>query len=172
MAGRDGTFRVLAREFPLAGSTGWLLVAVDHDDVTDPLGIVVTTLAMLVPIVVAVLATVTWWLTGRVLRPVDDIRTTLDGIQGSDLSRRVPAPGTGDDVDRLAGSVNRALDRLEDAVDRQRRFVADASHELRSPLTRIRAELEVDLAHPSSADPRHTEERVLHETLAMQRLVG
>jgi signal transduction histidine kinase len=169
--GLDGTYRVLVRETPVGDAAGWLLVAVEYDDVTDPLGTVITTSAVLVPLVVVVLGVVTWWLTGRVLRPVDDIRTTLDGIQASDLSRRVPEPGTGDDIDRLAGTVNRALDRLEDAVDRQRRFVADASHELRSPLTRIRAELEVDLAHPDSADPRETERRVLDETLAMQRLV-
>jgi signal transduction histidine kinase len=169
--GLEGTYRVLVRVTPVGDASGRLLVAVEYDDVTDPLGTVITTSAVLVPLVVVVLGVVTWWITGRVLRPVDDIRTTLDGIQASDLSRRVPEPGTGDDIDRLAGTVNRALDRLEDAVDRQRRFVADASHELRSPLTRIRAELEVDLAHPDSADPRDTERRVLAETLAMQQLV-
>lgn len=67
--------------------------------------------------------------------------------------------------------VGRMLDRVEDAARRQRRFVADASHELRSPLTRIRSELEVDLAHPGGADLRATHRSVLEEAVALERLV-
>jgi signal transduction histidine kinase len=63
------------------------------------------------------------------------------------------------------------LDRIEDAARRQQRFVADASHELRSPLARIRTELEVDLAHPAGADPAATTRSVLSETIGMQALV-
>ena len=69
-------------------------------------------------------------------------------IGGSNLSRRVPEPATGDEIDRLARSMNQTLDRLENAVRRQQRFVADASHELARPLTRIRSEVELTLAQP------------------------
>jgi signal transduction histidine kinase len=63
------------------------------------------------------------------------------------------------------------LARLEDATERQRRFVADASHELRSPLTGMRAQLEVDLEHPELADWQATERDVLGDAIRMQRLV-
>jgi signal transduction histidine kinase len=67
--------------------------------------------------------------------------------------------------------MNAMLARLEESSDRQRRFVADASHELRSPLARMRAELEVDRAHPETADPASTADSVLTETVGLQRLV-
>jgi len=66
--------------------------------------------------------------------------------------------------------MNAMLDRVEDANDRQQRFIADASHELRNPLTRIRSELEVDLAHPDTADRALTHRGILDETIALQRL--
>ena len=82
-----------------------------------------------------------------------------------------PSPTTEDEIGRLARTMNAMLARLEDATDRQRRFVADASHELRSPLTGIRAQLEVDLAHPEHADWQATERDVLDDAIRLQRLV-
>lgn len=67
--------------------------------------------------------------------------------------------------------MNDMLERVEMATRRQRQFVADASHELRSPLTRMRAELEVDLVHPAGADPWETHESVLEEVIGLERLV-
>jgi len=75
-------------------------------------------------------------------------------IGGESLDRRVPVPGSGDEIARLAQTMNGMLERLERSSERQRRFVADASHELRGPLTRIRTELEVDLAHLPQDDPK------------------
>ena len=66
--------------------------------------------------------------------------------------------------------MNEMLDRVDGASQRQQRFLADASHELRSPLTRIRAELEVDLAHPDAAELLATHRSVLDETVGLQRL--
>ena len=66
--------------------------------------------------------------------------------------RRVPVPATGDEIDRLARTMNEMLDRLEASAHRQRAFVADASHELRSPMTVIRTSLEVGLARPEATD--------------------
>ena len=79
-------------------------------------------------------------------------------------------PPGDDEVARLARTMNDMLERVDDASQRQRRFVADASHELRSPLTRIRTELEVDLAHPDQADLLATHASVLDETVGLQRL--
>ena len=98
-----------------------------------------------IPIVVIALAALIWWLVGRTLLPIEAIRREVADISGRNLNRRVPQPRTGDEIARLASTMNAMLDRVEEAADRQQRFVADASHELRSPLTRIRTELEVDL---------------------------
>ncbi|MFD7643032.1 ATP-binding protein [Kitasatospora sp. NPDC059795] len=107
-----------------------------------------TALAVGVPALVLLVAAVTWGVTGRALRPVEAIRAEVAEITDRDLHRRVPVPPTGDEVARLAVTVNATLDRLEDAGLRQRRFIADASHELRSPIAVLRTQLEVALAHP------------------------
>ena len=119
----------------------------------------------------AVLALLTWVLVGRTLRPVERIRAEVAGIGGTDLDRRVPVPAGDDEVSRLATTMNDMLARVERAQARQRRFVADASHELRSPMTRMRTELEVDLAHPDTADPEATHRSVLEEVVGLQQLV-
>jgi signal transduction histidine kinase len=95
------------------------------------------------PVLVGAAGLGAWLLAGRALRPVEAIRTEVESITGSTLDRRVPVPSSGDEVARLAATMNAMLDRLEDASNRQQRFVADASHELRSPVTAIRTELEV-----------------------------
>lgn len=105
------------------------------------------------PVLLLVVGSVTWLVTRRALRPVEDIRTEMAAITASeDLSRRVPEPGTRDEVARLARTTNETLAALESSVERQRRFVADASHELRSPIASLRTQLEVGEAHPGLLD--------------------
>ncbi|MFJ1697754.1 ATP-binding protein [Streptomyces sp. NPDC087532] len=111
--------------------------------------------AMLIglPVLLLVVAGVTWLVTRRALRPVEGIRREMAVITASeDLSRRVPEPGSGDEIARLARTTNETLTALEASVDRQRRFVADASHELRSPIASLRTQLEVGAAHPELLD--------------------
>jgi signal transduction histidine kinase len=92
-----------------------------------------------------------WLVVGRALRPVERIRLAVTEITAADLARRVPEPATDDEIAALARTMNDMLARLDAAAERQRRFVADASHELRSPLTAIRTGLQVGLAHPDKA---------------------
>ena len=96
---------------------------------------------------------------GRLLFRTEAVGATAaaagGGVAGASSSR-IAARGGHDEVRVLADASDRMLDRLEDAFARQRGFVADASHELRSPLTRMRTELEVDLAHRDRADPYAT----------------
>jgi signal transduction histidine kinase len=162
-----GPARVLAE--PVGDAT--VYVAGTLEDVDGSTSVLMRSLGAGVPVSTAVLAGLVWWLVGRVLRPVEDIRTEVDRINASRLDRRVSEPPAADEVARLAHTMNAMLDRLAGSAERQRRFVADAAHELRGPLARIRAELEVDAAHPGSADLPATHASVLAETGNLQRLV-
>lgn len=103
-------------------------------------------------VLVVVLTTAGAQLTGRVFGAVDDIVRQARRIGGRTLAERLPHPGTRDEIGRLIDTLNDMLARLEHAFEAQRRFTADASHELRSPLSRLRTELEITLRRPRSAD--------------------
>jgi signal transduction histidine kinase len=124
------------------------------------------------PLLLATVALVTWWVTGRALRPVEAIRSEVAEITGHALHRRVPVPAAQDEIARLARTMNATLDRLEDAVVRQRRFIADASHELRSPITVLRTQLEVALAHPDPALWPDLVSDALEDTVRLQDLAA
>ncbi|MET7517141.1 HAMP domain-containing sensor histidine kinase [Streptomyces sp. NPDC005480] len=116
-------------------------------------GTALTVMLIGFPALLGVVAAVTWLVTRRALRPVEGIRSEMSAITASqDLARRVPEPGTHDEVARLARTTNETLAALETSVERQRRFVADASHELRSPIASLRTQLEVGAAHPELLD--------------------
>lgn len=164
-------FLFVTRAVPSTNAPLVVVVGAPLDDVTDSTRALARSLLLGGPLVVAVLAALVWWLVGRTLRPVEAIRAGVTEIGGSDLHRRVPVPPGNDEVARLARTMNDMLGRVERSAERQQHFVADASHELRSPLTRIRSELEVDLAHPIGADPAATHRSVLDEVDGLQRLV-
>ena len=127
--------------------------------------------AMLIglPLLLGVVAGVTWMVTGRALRPVEGIRREMAAITASeDLARRVPEPGTHDEIARLARTTNETLTALEASVERQRRFVADASHELRSPIASLRTQLEVAAAHPELLDL----DGAVEDTVRLQHLAA
>ncbi|MFI0446778.1 ATP-binding protein [Actinomadura sp. 6N118] len=105
------------------------------------------------PLLLAVVAAVTWLVTRRALHPVAAIRGELTEITSSgDLTRRVPVPRSRDEVADLAAATNQTLAALERSVTRQRAFVADAAHELRTPIASLRTHLEVAAAHPQLLD--------------------
>ncbi|MEU5695842.1 HAMP domain-containing sensor histidine kinase [Actinosynnema sp. NPDC020468] len=125
-----------------------------------------------IPLAVLFVALIAWVVTGRALRPVEAIRRELAGIGEHELDRRVPVPPSDDEVARLARTTNATLDRLADSLVRQRRFVADASHELRSPLASLRTGLEVALVHADRADWPTTAGRALADVQRLQDLAA
>jgi signal transduction histidine kinase len=169
--GDDDPMRLLSRSIDTPEGAAVIHVAAPSDDIADSVATLQRSLLVAVPLAAATLALLTWFLVGRTLRPVERIRAEVAEIGGTDLDRRVPVPAADDEISRLATTMNEMLARVERAQARQRRFVADASHELRSPLTRMRTELEVDLEHPATADPVATQRSVLEEVVGLQHLV-
>lgn len=167
----DSSFRVVARRVTTRTGSYIVYVAGSLDTVGTSTESVARLLLIGLPVLLLVVGGTTWVVSGRALQPVEAIRQEVEAIGAEDLHRRVPAPDTADEIGRLARTMNAMLVRLDDATERQRRFVADASHELRSPLTGIRARLEVDLAYPEGADWRATERDVLEDAVRLQHLV-
>ena len=129
-------------------------------------------LAIGVPVLLVLACGTVWLVTGHALRPVEQIRAAVTAVTSADLSQRVPEPGTDDEIGRLARTMNDMLARLDDAAARQRRFVADASHELRSPLTAIRTGLEVGLSHPDRAPWPQIAHRAVRQSQRLEDLIA
>ncbi len=125
-----------------------------------------------VPGMILLVALAAWYFTGRALKPVEAIRAEAEEITGTTMHRRVPEPDTDDEVGRLARTMNAMLDRLEASAHKQRQFVSDASHELRSPLASIRTNLEVALHNPDRADWPAVAQRALVEDVRMEDTVS
>jgi signal transduction histidine kinase len=141
------------------------------DTVEESTQALVALLAVGLPLLLVVVALVTRRVVGRALRPVESIRAEVDGISTTELHRRVQVPPSGDEISRLAATMNSMLDRLQRGRDRQRRFVSDAAHELRSPVASIRQHAELALAHPGAVPPDEMARTVLDDDLRLQRLV-
>ena len=154
-----------------AGGDRTLIVATTLEEVDRAVSVVSGLLTLGMPLLLALVAAVTWRVVGRALRPVEAIRATAAAVSPDDPGRRVPEPATGDEVARLAATMNGMLDRLEAAQARQRRFVADASHELRSPVATLRQHAEVARAHPGAGQDGDLAATVLAEALRLQRLI-
>jgi signal transduction histidine kinase len=125
-----------------------------------------------VPIALILAGLAVWLIVGRALRPVEHIRRAVTEITSADLSRRVPEPGTPDEIGHLAHTMNDMLERLDDAARQQRRFVADASHELRTPLAAIRTTLDVGLAYPDRAPWPVIAERAVQQSARLEELIN
>ncbi|WP_406817526.1 ATP-binding protein [Mycobacterium sp. M23085] len=128
-------------------------------------------LACSAPVIVGVVAGATYWLVRRSLQSVDAIRTRVADISTSDLGERVPVPDTHDEIAALAVTMNEMLSRLEAGHLAQQRFVGDASHELRNPLTTIISGLEVAEAHPDLLDAELAVNTLLPEAQRMHTLI-
>ena len=164
-------YRVWAMRAASGDGGATVYVATSLEAVSDTVATLRGLLIVGVPVMTLLLAVVTWTVVGRALRPVESIRAEVADISDAALSRRVPEPPGGDEIAQLARTMNAMLDRLQTASRRQRSFVSDASHELQSPLTRLRTQLEVAVAHPASTDWDALAHDLLADSAEMERLV-
>jgi signal transduction histidine kinase len=148
-----------------------VLVGAGTEDVETTVFTVAIGLATAAPLVIAAAALATYVLMRRSLRSVEAIRSRVADISASDLTERVPVPLQRDEIFTLATTMNQMLSRLESGQAAQRRFIGDASHELRSPLSTVISALEVGVAHPELLDERLAVETLLPEAHRMQALV-
>ncbi|AEE45453.1 integral membrane sensor signal transduction histidine kinase [Cellulomonas fimi ATCC 484] len=128
-------------------------------------------LVVVVPLLTLLLAGTIWLVIGRALRPVDALRRAAAEVARSGGRGSLPVPPVDDELAALARTLNDMLDRLETSAARQRTFVGDAAHELRSPLASLRAALDVARAHPDAYPTTELVADAEREALRMQGLV-
>jgi signal transduction histidine kinase len=167
----DDRYRVVALRSGRDGAPATIYVASGLGRVDDTVAAVRRILIASLPLMLFVVGVTCWLVVGRSLRSVDAIRREVADIGDGDLGRRVPEPDNDDEIGRLARTMNQMLDRLETSAERQRRFVADASHELQSPLASSLADLEIALAHPEAADWPVTAAGLVEDNHRMTKLV-
>lgn len=167
----DDDIRVAAE--PVDGRKGQYTVLVGGgiEPIESMTSTVATMLAIAAPVVAVVAAVVTYLLVRRSMRSVDVIRSRVTQISTSDLSERVPMPDRADEISALAVTMNEMLSRIEAGHTAQRRFVGDASHELRSPLATVISALEIAQTHPEVFDKTLVQTALLPEAHRMQSLV-
>lgn len=145
--GMSGPLRVVALPVTRPGEAveaSTVVVAVQAGDVAHAEKVLRTTLLIVAPLLLLVLGLIAWWVIGRALRPVEQLRAGAESISGAGRDERLPVPDQADEIQALAITLNGMLDRLSQSRERQRGFVADAAHELRSPLASMQTQLEVE----------------------------
>ena len=167
-----GRIRISAQSVDGPGGDHYtVLVGEGSAAIASTIRAVILALALAAPVVVAVSATATYLLVRRSLKSVDEIRTRVADITTSDLTERVPVPDRNDEISALAITMNEMLARIEAGHAAQQRFVGDASHELRSPLTTIISALEVASAHPELLNAELAAGTLIPEAQRMKALI-
>jgi len=142
-AGLSGNLRAIAIPAGSAAASTSIIVAVPVNDIEQSQRVLRNTLLVAYPPLVVIMALIAWRVIGWTLRPVETLRSGAARISGSDQDERLAVPESADEIRALALTLNDMLDRLAAARGRQRAFVADSAHELRSPLASMRTQLEV-----------------------------
>jgi len=162
IAGRP--LRFLLQKLDANGRQYVAIMGIPADDVMETLGLFRSYLLMFAPALFLVAALGGYWLSRRALSPVDALVQTARDISGTNLQSRLPSLATGDELQRLSDTLNEMLDRIEQAFCRVTQFTADASHELRTPISLMRTEAEVALRRSrEAADYREALRSILLE---------
>ncbi|MBO3103393.1 ATP-binding protein [Cellulomonas fengjieae] len=167
----DDAARVAVRATTYQGSPATVVATVPLTEVQGVLDALRVALAVVVPLLTVALGVVVWLILGRALRPVEELRRGAALVASSGGPGSLPVPARDDELGALARTLNSMLDRLEAGAERQRAFVADAAHELRSPLAALRTSIEVARAHPDSYGTDELASDLEGEVLRMQVLV-
>jgi len=166
-----GDFWVIADGADTPAGPMTVVVGGDREPVEAVVGTVAILLAVSGPLVVLLVAWATHVLVGAALRPVERIRSRVASISTARLEDRVPVPPSGDEIAHLAETMNEMLSRLHVGHAAQRRFVSDASHELRSPLATISTALELARSRPELLDADLIDESLIPEARRMRDLI-
>ncbi len=170
----DGhTLLIAVLDYTPAGTPAyWVEFGALLDPVESMLNHLFLQLALGLPLAVGIITLGGYWLVHRALRPVEQITRAAEQITQLNLSDRLPVTKSGDELERLSQALNRMIARLDDAVQNSRRFAADASHDLRTPLTILRGELENLVEDPAlNAELRARLASLLEETIHLSRIV-
>ena len=168
----EAAFEIREIESAVAEGEALLVGAVARDEVNESLQAVREALTLIVPALVVIMGLLIWFLVGRALRPVGAMSERVEAITTTSLDQRVPVPAGRDEVSNLATVMNGMLDRLQRGDHRQRQFAADASHELRSPLSTVRAAAEMIEHNPTSGRTESLANDIVEEADRMDRLIG
>ena len=148
-----------------------VVVGATLGDVVEAMQRLLLVMGTIGPLALVITAVAGWLLAGAALRPVEQMRREAAAVSASEPNRRLPVPRTGDELARLATTLNSMLDRLQEALERERRFVDDASHELRTPLATLRGEIDLALTRRRDAPELEASLRSAQEDVAhLQRL--
>ncbi|SOD70827.1 signal transduction histidine kinase [Jatrophihabitans sp. GAS493] len=149
-----------------------VIVATSMAQVTRSVHLLRNAALLGIPIAVLAMALVTYWIVGQTIRPVRGLRAKAEAITAAGLAdQRLPVPAAEDEIQRLAVTLNAMLDRLDSATSRQRTFVGDAAHELRSPIASARLQLEIAQRLGPETDWNEVAADVMVDIDRLQRLV-
>jgi signal transduction histidine kinase len=168
---RNEPFRIVAEGVPTTTGVWTVLAGQSLDAVDDGTEAIIAALVVGLPVLAVLVGAATFLFVGLSMRPVEGMRRQAASITSRNLHTRLPVPAADDEIAALAATMNTMLDRIESASAAQRRFVADASHELRSPLATIRANADLlgDAGLPEGAG--RSVDRIRTESVRMSRLV-
>lgn len=166
----DDPFIYVGREVETAEGRMHIVVGKNSDIAIEAASTSIRITIVAFPLLLLLVGWITWSLTGRALSPVEKLRRKVESIPAHQTSERLEIPATDDEIARLARTMNGLLERLETSIEKRKRFVSDASHELRNPIAAIRQHAEVALAHPSITDARSLAKDILSEDSRLERI--
>lgn len=169
---REGPLRLRKDHFSAGGQTFELEAGEAMGDIGHTLDLLRLLLLSLLPVVIVLACAGGGWLSGRALKPIQDLTAAASAIGIENLSERLPVPATGDELARLTDVLNSMLARLEAALKRLSQFAADASHELRTPLAVLRTTAELALRRSRTPESyRESLGEIAAETERMTQLI-
>ena len=170
--GDEGPYLVKKRQVNSPDGTATLVAVTSLASAARTASLATQLLATIFLALLCLVVAFTWNMAARTLQPVEHMRRTAESINASNLSERIPVPERDKDLSRLATTFNELLERVESSFNEQRRFVSDASHELKSPVAATGIMLETLREHPEAVDTNKVIEDLTTENNRLANIVG